>query len=88
MIFYSCVSFQGAFYNPTKIVDLNGLNYILGILIYIGVVIESFYSFFRNTQFINKIRLLFKVTLLALGHINPIYIVSLCVVIDSALIYV
>jgi len=88
MIFFSCVAFQGALLNPSKIFDLNGLNYIIGILIYVGVVIEGFYSFFRNYQFINKLRLLFKVSLLSLGHINPIYMVSLCTVLDSALIYV
>jgi hypothetical protein len=87
MIFYSCVSFQGAMVNRDKSLDMNGFSYILGILIYIGMVIVSFYSFLRNHLLVNKMRILFKITLLGMAHINPIYIVSTCLFLDTFLIY-
>lgn len=54
-------------------------------LLMIYVTIEIIYSMIRNFKYINKVRVLLKGILLSLAHLNPIYLVSLCIIIDSLL---
>lgn len=82
MVYYSCVCVQGAFFNYTQIITLNGVFYILGMLMFIYVTVETFYSFVRNFKNIYKVRIWVKACLLALAHFNPVYIVSVCVLVD------
>ncbi len=82
MCYYSCVSVQGAFYNYSQMITLNGAFYILGMLVFIYVTIETFYAFFRNFRNISKVRIYVKACLLSLAHFNPIYVVSVCVLFD------
>lgn len=85
MVYYSCLSFQGAFINYSQILTLNGGFYILGMLMFIYVTTETFYAFYRNFRNIHKVRIYLKACLLSLAHYNPIYIVSVCVIIDILL---
>jgi len=39
MVYYSCVCVQGAFFNYTQIITLNGVFYILGMLMFIYVTV-------------------------------------------------
>jgi hypothetical protein len=82
MCYYSCLSVQGAFYNYSQLITLNGAFYIFGMLLFIYVTIETFYAFFRNFKNISKVRIYVKACLLSLAHFNPIYVVSVCVLFD------
>ena len=57
----------------------------MGMLLCIYVTIETIYSFIRNFKAINKVRVFLKGCLLSLGHINPIYAVSVCATLDVCL---
>jgi hypothetical protein len=85
MVYYSCVSVQGAFGNYSQILTLNGAFYIMGMLMFIYVTTETFYAFYRNFKNVNKVRIYLKAFLLSLAHYNPIYIVSVCIIIDILL---
>ena len=85
MVYYSCLSVQGAFANYSQVLTLNGAFYIFGMLMFIYVTIETFYGFFRNFKNIGKVRIYLKAFLLSLAHYNPIYIVSVCVIFDMLL---
>lgn len=86
VVYYSCLSVQGAFYNYQQIITTNGVFYILGMLLFIYITIETFYSFVRNYKLINKLRIYLKACLLSLAYLNPIYVTSVCVVLDIMLI--
>lgn len=86
VVYYSCLSVQGAFYNYQQIITVNGVFYILGMLLFIFVTIETFYSFIRNKKRINKVRVYLKGCLLSLAYLNPIYVTSVCVAVDIVLI--
>lgn len=86
VVYYSCLSVQGGFYNFLQIITVNGVFYIMGILLFIYVTIEAFYSFIRNYKLINKLRVYIKACLLSLAYLNPIYVASVCVAFDIMLI--
>ena len=85
MVYYSCLSVQGAFSNYSQMVTINGVFYIIGMLMFIYVTIETFYAFIRNFKNVSKVRIYIKALLLSLAHYNPIYIVSVCVILDMLL---
>jgi hypothetical protein len=64
---------------------VNGIFYILGMLLFIYVTIETIYSMIRNFKCINKVRVYIKGIFLSLAHFNPIYLVSVCVTTDFLL---
>lgn len=88
VVYYSCLSVQGAFYNYQQIITVGGVFYILGMLLFIFVTIETFYSFIRNMKRINKVRVFLKGCLLGLAYLNPIYVTSVCVAVDIVLIVI
>lgn len=88
VVYYSCLSVQGAFYNYQQIITVNGVFYILGMLLFIYVTIETFYSFLRNFKLINKLRIYVKACLLSVAYLNPIYVTSVCVAFDIMLIVI
>jgi hypothetical protein len=51
----------------------------------IFVTIETVYSLIRNKKSIGKLRVYLKGILLSLAHVNPIYIVSVCFIVDIML---
>lgn len=85
IVYYACVNIQGAFYNPLQLITVNGVFYILGMLLMIYVTIETIYSMIRNFKSINKVRVFIKGVLLSLAHFNPIYLISVCITTDVLL---
>ncbi len=59
---------------------------MIGIIVYFGILIEMLYSVNSNRQNFYKIRIFLKATLLSLGHLNPIIVVSMSIIIDILLI--
>lgn len=88
VVYYSSLSVQGAFYNYQQIITVNGVFYILGMLLFIYITIETFYSFIRNYKLINKLRIFVKACLLSVAYLNPIYVSSVCVAFDIMLIII
>lgn len=86
VVYFSCLSVQGAFYNYQQIITINGVFYILGMLLFIYITIETFYSFIRNFKLINQIRIYIKACLLSLAYLNPVYVTSVCVAFDIMLV--
>jgi hypothetical protein len=84
--FAGCASLQGAVLNPITSLSVNGVFYIIGILIYFSVVCECIYKLNKDTM-LNfwKIRILLKTTILSLSHYSPIYLLSAAVVTDLLL---
>jgi len=54
-------------------------------LLFIYVFVETLYSFLRNFKAINKLRIFIKACLLSLAHFNPIYVISVCTILDISL---
>jgi hypothetical protein len=86
LCFAGCASLQGAIENPLNEIDLNAFFYLLGIFIYFGLFLHSFYSLKSSVKNMWKIRVFIKATALSLSHLNPVYLVSVLLFLDIALI--
>ncbi len=86
LIFSGSLSLQGAFYNPIKLVTLNAFFYLIGVLMFIFIFIEIIYSLNQNKQNFYKIRIFIKASMLSIGHVNPITVFSITVIIDLLMI--
>jgi hypothetical protein len=86
LTFAGCLSLQGAKFNPMSRISINAVFYMIGIIVYFGILIEMLYSVNSNRQNFYKIRIFLKATLLSLGHLNPIIVVSMSIIIDILLI--
>lgn len=86
MIYAGSLSLQGAIFNPIQNISVNGLFYILGILGYIIVFIEMVYSINKDKNELYKVRIFIKASLLSIGHLNPIIVVSVAIITDVLLI--
>lgn len=87
--FAGCASLQGAIKNPVTSLNVNGIFYIIGILLYFSIVCECIYKItLDKTLNFWKIRVFIKATLLSLSHLSPIYLLSSTVVIDLVLVIV
>lgn len=86
MIYAGSLSLQGAIFNPIQKVSVNGLFYLLGILGYIVVFIEMVYSINKDKNELYKVRIFIKASLLSIGHLNPIIVVSVAIITDILLI--
>ena len=85
LTFAGCLSLQGAKFNPISQLTLNSVFYLIGIIAYLAIFIEILYSVHSNRQNFYKIRIFLKATLLSLGHINPIIVVSMAIILDILL---
>lgn len=85
LAFAGCLSVQGAKFNPISQVTLNSVFYLIGIIVYLAIFIEILYSVHSNRQNFYKIRIFLKATLLSLGHLNPIIVVSMSIILDILL---
>ena len=85
--FMGCACLQGAILNPITSITINGLFYILGIIIYVCLCAETLYRIiFKDAkEYVHKVRIILKATLLSLSHFSPIYLVASCVVADTLL---
>lgn len=86
MAFAGSLSLQGAIFNPIQTISVNGFFYLLGILCYIGVLIEMLYSTHKDKNELYKVRIFIKASLLSIGHLNPIIVVSVAIITDILLI--
>ena len=78
LIFSSAACVQGAFLNPIdKIFTLSSCFYLLGLLIFAIVLIESCWSTYRARQNIFKFRILVKAVLLSIIHYNGVQLLAL-----------
>ena len=95
IVLHSCLCLQGCMMNPIEEFSVSTLFYIVGIVIYAGVLLEIIYSIIMASRMeseghelyqnyarvITKIRLFGKGTFLSLLHLNPLYLfVVICVV--------
>ena len=87
-IFAGCISLQGALLNPTQIIELNGLFYILGITFLMIAVVDIVYHCYNefNKNFW-KIRVFMKAFILALCHWSPLYLLIVVIIVDLLLMY-
>jgi hypothetical protein len=85
LVFSGSLALQGALYNPIKTVSLNSFFYIIGILAYVGILLEIIYSIYDNKDKLYKARIFMKASLLSISHINPITAFSITLVIDVLL---
>jgi len=51
LVFAGCASLQGSIFNPDNIISINGLGYVIGIIIYMGLLGECFNSAFNDWNF-------------------------------------
>jgi hypothetical protein len=73
--------------NPIEFININGLFYILGIMLYVGAVCDCIYKVKQNKDlYFWKIRVLLKATLLSLSHFSPICLIAAAVAVDIGLI--
>jgi len=86
LTFAGSLSLQGAKFNPIKQISLNAVFYLVGILVYLVVLIEMLYSVYNSKQNFYKVRIFVKATLLSIGHLNPIIVVSVSIITDILLI--
>ena len=87
VVFAGCASLQGAFLNPISELSVNGMFYILGILLYFAALCETLYRLYTSVVVhFWRIRVFMKATLLSLAHFSPIYLVSTAVLVDLILV--
>ena len=79
-----CTCLQGAIMNPINKVDVNGVFYILGIIVYTLVFMECLYRLIieSSKRYCYKIRIFIKASLLSLAHLSPIYLLSAAICVD------
>jgi hypothetical protein len=82
LAFNSTISIVGIVLNPSSIISVSGLFYILGIFIFTAVLIDAIRSFYSSRQQCNKLRVVFKVMFLGIMFISPIPLFAGMVVID------
>ena len=92
MIIATFLSLQGAYYNPIGSISVNSLFYILGIALFVGIVLEAFYSIYSNINEsvipFHKVRIIFKCVGLSLAYLNPLYIFMSIIFLDFCLLVV
>ena len=85
MTFAGCASLQGAFLNPISEIDGNACFYLLGILIYCLILVESCYLSRKDIKNIWKFRVLLKASLLSFAHLNPVFLVFIAIFLDISI---
>ena len=48
LAFAGCASLQGSIFNPYNIISVNGVGYVMGIMIYMALCGECFNSVYNN----------------------------------------
>ena len=86
MTFAGSLAIQGAKFNPIQKNSVNGVFYLIGIVLYFAIFIEMLYSVHKNKQNFYRVRIFAKATLLSIGHLNPIIIVSMSIILDIFLV--
>lgn len=81
LVFAGCASLQGAILNPSSMLSLNGVGYILGMIVWVGLLGETIFRCYSEWR-VSRARIFIKGSLLSAVHFNPIYIVSVVLVVD------
>jgi hypothetical protein len=85
--FAGAASVQGALYNPSDSLSVNGAFYMLGGMVYcVQLAVSVFLT--RKEGRSCYIRSFLKATLLSVAHISPVYICTLAATLDLALIFI
>jgi hypothetical protein len=84
--FAGSLSLQGARLNPIQKLTVNSLFYLIGIFLYLFVFIEMLYSVHNSKQNFYRIRIFVKATLLSIGHLDPLILVSMSIILDILLV--
>ncbi len=86
LTFAGSCSIVGILYNSLPFISVNGCFYIIGVLVYL----IQLYVTIKLTKLQKKsvyLRSFAKATILSLSHISPIYICTLAVTIDVAIVF-
>lgn len=51
MVFAGCASLQGSILNPRNIMSINGIGYTLGIVLYVILIADSAFQFYKHSNF-------------------------------------
>ncbi len=51
MVFAGCAALQGSLFNPFNIISLNGSGYVIGIVLFMALMGESFSSAYNDWDF-------------------------------------
>ena len=87
MVFAGCASLQGSIMNPYNIISINGVGYVLGIILYVITFGLCLNSLHQDWSF-GLLRLFVKGTLLSVAHFNPIYIFAVAITMDMFLVFI
>lgn len=87
MVFAGCASLQGSIMNPYNIISINGVGYVLGIILYVITLGLCLNSLHKDWSF-SLLRLFVKGTLLSIAHYNPIYIFAVALTMDMFLVFI
>lgn len=86
-VFAGFSAIVGTFLNQSSILTLNGIFYILGVILY-GVVLSEAFAFLVINKRIGRLRVALKGTFLAAAGLNPLYLSAVAVIVDAILIVV
>ena len=87
LTFAGSSSIQGALFNQLDQLDINGLFYILGTIVYeamLFITIKLAYSLKSSLY----LRSFIKASILSLSHISPVYLCTLAVIIDVSILLI
>lgn len=77
----------GTYLNTETYLTLNGMCYIVGIVVFGGVILEACACFVLNKR-IGRFRVILKATLLAGAGLNPLYMATVAMVVDIILLLI
>lgn len=84
-MFAGAVSLQGALFNPSDVLSINGLFYMLGAAIYILMLGVAAVLTWKGAGS-GPARSFLKASVLSVAHISPIYLASLAVCLDLVVV--
>ena len=87
LAFAGFCSLVGSLHNSTSVISVNGMFYIMGVLVMGALTTEAFYRVFTEKD-IGRARVICKAGLLAGATTNPIYLAAVAVVLDCILMVV
>lgn len=76
------------FMNPTNIISISGLFYLLGTLIFVLTLLNAVKSFLKEKIKFNRLRVIIKASLMALMYWSPVLLFSALVVIEIGMIMI
>lgn len=78
-------SIVGTFLNYSEFLSLNGIFYILGVVLF-GLTLSEAFSFLILNRRVGRLRVTLKATLLAAAALNPLYLSAVAIFVDAILL--